>query len=216
MADRIAVLTDGRVTELGDHTELMSLGGRYARMFTLQANGSTRAPTTRGWAMTSSIDGAIDARHRRQGRRRPAGSARPAGPRLDVAPVQTGLQPRAEAAGLRRDRHDPVGRPGRAPRPVAETAGRRGDLAPSGQVAWAAVGMALSVALTWVMLTVSGRMTRRFRDKVTIAWRHTSRACRPRSAPSRTTSAPTTSTGWRSCATRSSCSTTCTWPCSRR
>ena len=39
----------------------------------------------------------------------------------------------------------------------------------SGQVAWAAVGMALSVALTWVMLTVSGRMTRRFRDKVTIA-----------------------------------------------
>ena len=39
----------------------------------------------------------------------------------------------------------------------------------SGQVAWASVGMALSVALTWVMLTVSGRMTRRFRDKVTIA-----------------------------------------------
>ena len=37
MADRIAVLTDGRVTELGDHTELMALGGRYARMFTLQA-----------------------------------------------------------------------------------------------------------------------------------------------------------------------------------
>ena len=39
----------------------------------------------------------------------------------------------------------------------------------SGEVAWAGVGMALSVALTWVMLTVSGRMTRRFRDKVTIA-----------------------------------------------
>jgi ATP-binding cassette subfamily B protein len=37
MADRIAVLTDGRVTELGDHAELMALGGRYARMFTLQA-----------------------------------------------------------------------------------------------------------------------------------------------------------------------------------
>jgi ATP-binding cassette, subfamily B, bacterial len=37
MADRIAVLTDGVVTELGDHAELMSLGGRYARMFTLQA-----------------------------------------------------------------------------------------------------------------------------------------------------------------------------------
>jgi ATP-binding cassette subfamily B protein len=39
----------------------------------------------------------------------------------------------------------------------------------SGEVAWAAVGMALSVAFTWVMLTVSGRMTRRFRDKVQIA-----------------------------------------------
>ncbi len=39
----------------------------------------------------------------------------------------------------------------------------------SDEVVWAAVGMALSVALTWVMLTVSGRMTRRFRDKVTIA-----------------------------------------------
>jgi ABC-type multidrug transport system fused ATPase/permease subunit len=37
MADRIAVLTDGRVTELGDHAQLMELGGRYARMFTLQA-----------------------------------------------------------------------------------------------------------------------------------------------------------------------------------
>ena len=31
------VLSDGRVTELGDHAELMALGGRYARMFTLQA-----------------------------------------------------------------------------------------------------------------------------------------------------------------------------------
>ena len=37
MADRIAVLTDGRVTELGTHAELMAAGGRYQRMFDLQA-----------------------------------------------------------------------------------------------------------------------------------------------------------------------------------
>lgn len=38
MADRIAVLEDGRVTELGTHEELMRLGGRYRRMFDLQAS----------------------------------------------------------------------------------------------------------------------------------------------------------------------------------
>jgi ATP-binding cassette, subfamily B, bacterial len=36
-ADRICVLEGGRVIELGDHDELMALGGRYATMFTLQA-----------------------------------------------------------------------------------------------------------------------------------------------------------------------------------
>jgi len=38
MADRIAVLTDGRVTELGTHEELMARDGRYRRMFQLQAS----------------------------------------------------------------------------------------------------------------------------------------------------------------------------------
>lgn len=38
MADRIAVLDDGRVAELGTHDELMAAGGRYARMYTLQAS----------------------------------------------------------------------------------------------------------------------------------------------------------------------------------
>ncbi|HVX45505.1 MAG TPA: ABC transporter ATP-binding protein [Mycobacteriales bacterium] len=36
-ADRICVLEDGRVAELGSHDELMAAGGRYRRMFDLQA-----------------------------------------------------------------------------------------------------------------------------------------------------------------------------------
>jgi ATP-binding cassette subfamily B protein len=36
-ADRICVLEKGRVIELGTHTELMSLNGRYRTMFDLQA-----------------------------------------------------------------------------------------------------------------------------------------------------------------------------------
>ena len=36
-ADRIAVVEDGRVVELGSHDELMRLHGRYWRMFSLQA-----------------------------------------------------------------------------------------------------------------------------------------------------------------------------------
>jgi ATP-binding cassette subfamily B protein len=39
MADRIAVLEGGRVTELGSHEALLAQGGRYARLFTLQAQG---------------------------------------------------------------------------------------------------------------------------------------------------------------------------------
>jgi ATP-binding cassette, subfamily B, bacterial len=36
-ADRICVLGQGRVAELGSHDELMARGGEYATMFTLQA-----------------------------------------------------------------------------------------------------------------------------------------------------------------------------------
>jgi ATP-binding cassette, subfamily B, bacterial len=36
-ADRICVLEEGRVVELGSHDELMALGGRYREMFDLQA-----------------------------------------------------------------------------------------------------------------------------------------------------------------------------------
>lgn len=37
MADRIVVLSDGRITEDGNHDSLVARGGRYARMFELQA-----------------------------------------------------------------------------------------------------------------------------------------------------------------------------------
>ena len=38
-ADRIAVVIDGRIVELGSHDELVSKGGLYAQLFALQARG---------------------------------------------------------------------------------------------------------------------------------------------------------------------------------
>lgn len=39
MADRIAVIEDGKIAELGSHAELMELGGTYSRLFEMQAAG---------------------------------------------------------------------------------------------------------------------------------------------------------------------------------
>jgi ATP-binding cassette, subfamily B, bacterial len=39
IADRIAVITDGKVSELGSHEELMKAKGRYSELFELQAAG---------------------------------------------------------------------------------------------------------------------------------------------------------------------------------
>ncbi len=37
MADKIAVLEDGRITEYGSHAELISLAGMYAKLYAMQA-----------------------------------------------------------------------------------------------------------------------------------------------------------------------------------
>lgn len=39
MADQIAVMEEGRIVEMGSHDELVARGGRYARLFDLQAAG---------------------------------------------------------------------------------------------------------------------------------------------------------------------------------
>jgi ABC-type multidrug transport system fused ATPase/permease subunit len=39
MADQIVVLERGKVVEQGSHEALMAAGGRYARLFNLQAEG---------------------------------------------------------------------------------------------------------------------------------------------------------------------------------
>jgi ATP-binding cassette subfamily B protein len=39
IADRIAVIADGKVSEVGSHEELMKARGRYSELFELQAAG---------------------------------------------------------------------------------------------------------------------------------------------------------------------------------
>jgi ATP-binding cassette subfamily B protein len=50
-ADRIAVLTDGQIAEEGEHGELLTIGGVYARLFRLQSRGYRDANTATGEPM---------------------------------------------------------------------------------------------------------------------------------------------------------------------
>jgi ATP-binding cassette subfamily B protein len=44
MADMIAVLDNGRITEYGSHDLLMHLNGTYAKLYNLQAKSYLNAP----------------------------------------------------------------------------------------------------------------------------------------------------------------------------
>ena len=80
-ADRICVLEQGRVVELGTHDELMALGGRYRTMFDLQAQ-RFHFPTRRASPMKPSPD-------------EPGNRAAAARVVVHVAAVQAGVSPRA-------------------------------------------------------------------------------------------------------------------------
>jgi ATP-binding cassette, subfamily B, bacterial len=56
-ADRIVVIADGRVREDGTHDELLAAGGRYARMFTLQAERFAAAHRTAGQSQVEEVAG---------------------------------------------------------------------------------------------------------------------------------------------------------------
>jgi ATP-binding cassette subfamily B protein len=69
-ADRIIVLDGGRIVEDGDHDALIRLGGRYARLFHLQA-----APYT-GGSINGSAPDRVAADHDRDTKRRADGTGR--------------------------------------------------------------------------------------------------------------------------------------------
>jgi ATP-binding cassette subfamily B protein len=60
-ADRIVVLEGGRVVEDGTHDQLVAVGGRYARMFTLQAQRFTGDGRERAEAAECEAGAADDA-----------------------------------------------------------------------------------------------------------------------------------------------------------
>ena len=108
--------------------------------------------------MTSSPD--RDARDR----------AAAAGAVVDVAAVQAGLPARA-AADARGVRAVAAGRAARRAAGAVAQAARQGRRSSTdrGLVQAAAIGLGVSATATWFLRTVSTRVQRRFRDKVTIA-----------------------------------------------
>ena len=84
-----------------------------------------------------------------------------------------------------------------------------------GLVQLSAIGLGVSAVATWFLRTVSTRVQRRFRDKVTIALESHVARLQATVATIATTNVPTISIGSRYCATRCSCSTISTCLCSR-
>ena len=84
-----------------------------------------------------------------------------------------------------------------------------------GLVYAAAVALGVSAAATWFLRTVSTRVQRRFRDKVTIALESHVARLQASVATIAHQERPSTSTGSPCCATRCSCSITCTCRSSR-
>ena len=83
-----------------------------------------------------------------------------------------------------------------------------------GLVQGAAIGLGVSAAATWFLRTVSTRVQRRFRDKVTIALEsHVARAAGLDRDDRASGAARSISIGSRCSAIRCSCSTTCTCRC---
>ena len=169
-ADRIAVVEDGAVAELGSHDELMALRGRYWTMFSLQAQrfetGHARGRRGGGGLRCPRLT-------------RPATPilATPATPR-QLPPALSSmwrlckprLPLRADAHGRRV--HPRPGR-GRCPTRCWRSGSRCWARACSSTMP-ACCGSRSSrsrcpPSRTWLLQTVSTRIQRRFRDKVTIA-----------------------------------------------
>ncbi len=156
-ADRICVLEQGRVVELGTHDELMALGGRYRTMFDLQAQ-----------------------RFHFPKRRAPPMKPSPNRTKAEIDPLPPALSSMWRLCKLGY-RHEP--RLMLASFVLSQLAALPDALLAlwlwllgkgflehrTGLMQGAAVGLGVSATATWFLRTVSTRVQRRFRDKVTIA-----------------------------------------------
>ena len=105
--------------------------------------------------------------------------------------------------------------PGCAVRAVAEAARRRRSPITTTRLVFAVLGaMAASATLSWLLRVIDDRLTRRFRDRVTIALETHVATLQASVAGLELQERRTTSTGSPCCATRCSCWTTCTCRCS--
>ena len=142
------------MVELGTHDELMALDGRYRTMFDLQAQRFA-ARTKKGRRMTSSPEAAID-------------------------PLPPGLSSMWRLCKLGY-RHEPTlllaafslallsALPDALMALWLKWLGEGALQGDWSRVRTAAIALALSATATWLLLTVSTRVQRTFRDKVTIA-----------------------------------------------